>query len=633
MESYCAARIPDDLPGGVYRTEPIAHVEDHLRWMRRCGRSDTTLKARRRALTRLAEYLGHDPATAALPELESWQDQLPSRNQVRHQTQLIRPYFAWLLARGHRADDPAALLAVPPKPKRLPRPIPEDRLMVAIEKAPRRELPWLLLAGWTGMRASDIAQLRRDRIHVDGRGHRYARVVGKHGIERDVAIPGWVWERVEPMMWPEGWCWRRERGPGRYVDPPTAQHVSQYCNEYLARLGFPDRLHSLRHRVASRTLDDTGNASTVQEVLGHSSLSQVQVYARVGAAARADAVERLPRPASAPPRPATRPQIGGAAPLALSESELDSHVASWLATYRSAATISGFRQDVRVWREWCAREGVRPHEARRSDAERYRGWLEGGRHKLRGGRRGKYAPATVVRKLNAASSWYRYLADEGLVPSNPFLRVTRPPLPIESSTPCLTRDEASNLIAAAEAESTLAAAVVWALLSTGLRVSELCEANLADLRDAPTGLHLTVVRKGGRESLVSIPGAAGDAMRAYLAERPSRSGSKALLLRNGLRLHRRRVHDMVVELCGQAGVTRVSAHGLRHTVATLLLDAGVSIWDVQAHMGHRHTATTLRYDRARRARAGAAAAKLVEVLDIGPVQQPAPDPLDLSLAG
>lgn len=47
----------------------------------------------------------------------------------------------------------------------------------------------------------------------------------------------------------------------------------------------------------------------------------------------------------------------------------------------------------------------------------------------------------------------------------------------------------------------------------------------------------------------------------------------------------------------------ISMHGLRHTCATLMLDTGASIGDVQMQLGHRFLASTLRYDRARRARA------------------------------
>jgi integrase len=55
-------------------------------------------------------------------------------------------------------------------------------------------------------------------------------------------------------------------------------------------------------------------------------------------------------------------------------------------------------------------------------------------------------------------------------------------------------------------------------------------------------------------------------------------------------------------------------HGLRHTCATLMLDTGASIGDVQMQLGHRYLSTTLRYDRARRARADQAGNALTSAL-------------------
>lgn len=610
MSPYRRALHPDDLPGGPYRTEHISHIDDHLRWMRKSGRTDSTLRARRASLTRLAEHIGHDPATATLAELEAWQDSLPSLAAVRHQTQMIRPYYAWLQARGHRADNPAALLPMPRRPKRLPHPIAEDTLMQAVDQAPARVLPWLLLAGWAGMRASDIARMHRDRIHVDQQGNRYARVVGKGDVERDVAIPSWVWDRIEPLMWSEGWCWRRERGPGKGVEPRTAQHISQYCNEYLhATVGVPDVLHSLRHRVGTGVLDGTGNPRVVQEVLGHANLAQTQVYTHIAGAARSEAVERLPRPPGAPVRPPVR-DVAGARALDLSDDEIDQHLAAWTATYRSVESRNAYERDVEAWRAWCTLDGVRLGDVRRSHVERYRVWLE----TVPTGRGGdRYAPATVMRRMNGASAFYRWLTAEGVLARNPFLGTPRPLLSLESTTPGLSRDEAAALVEAAQTAGELEAALVWVLFATALRVSELVTADLRDVTDGPFGMHLHITAKGGRRAQVSIPGPAADAVRAWLAARPA-TPSKALLVRSGLRLHRRTVHTLMNRLTKQAGVTRISAHGLRHTAATLLLDAGVSVWDVQAHLRHRNIDSTLRYDRARRARAGKAATILADML-------------------
>ncbi|MFR9807282.1 tyrosine-type recombinase/integrase [Pseudonocardia sp. RS010] len=281
-----------DPPQGSYRTEHVGYLVEHLNWMRRCGRADRTIKARAQVLTWLAEFLGHDPSTATIEELEMWQNAMRSRDKLRWCTAMIRPYYRYLHQRGLRRDDPAALLAIPRPRRKLPRPIPDDRLMAAIAAAPRRILPWLLLAGWCGMRAGEVAGMHRRNIVLDARGTYWIRIVGKGEHERDIPVPGWVWEIIDPLMAPSGLCWRRQRGTG----PVTAQHVSQYCNEYLHGEGIPDTLHSLRHRVATLVAEDTRDLRLVQDLLGHSDLSSLHVYTRVQNRRIAEAVEALPRP-------------------------------------------------------------------------------------------------------------------------------------------------------------------------------------------------------------------------------------------------------------------------------------------------------------------------------------------------
>lgn len=287
--------ISDSLPSGPYCTEEIGWLDDHLNHMLRCELAEGTIKARRMVLTWLAEFLGHDPATATPSELDWWQANLPTINAVRWQTHMIRPYYRYLQARGVRPDNPAALLPCPKARKRLPRPIPDDRLFVAIADAPPSVLPWLLLAGWSGLRAMEIAKLEVANFSVDEDGEAWIRVIGKGDSERDVPVPAWVWEVIQPLLPEAGPCWTRRY---RKQDGPVRpKHVSENCNYYLrVQCGLPDRLHALRARVATAVLRDSHDVRMVQELLGHSNLATLHVYTRVRPTDMARAVARLPRP-------------------------------------------------------------------------------------------------------------------------------------------------------------------------------------------------------------------------------------------------------------------------------------------------------------------------------------------------
>jgi site-specific recombinase XerD len=275
-----------------------SHLEQHLRWMRLCGRSERTLVARRSVLVRLAEWLGTDPAHATYEQLARWQLHLHatiSLDAVAWHTSVARPYYRWLQAHGHRQDNPAALLPVPPRRRGLPRPMAERDVMRMLHDAPARLLPWLLLAGWSGLRACEIAPLQVDDFFADPAGRRWVRLLGKGDVERNVPIPDWAWQIIAARLPASGPCWRRERGHG----PVTAHHVSGRCNDYLHGLGIPDTLHSLRHRVATMVLEQTGgDLRLVQELLGHSSPTTTAIYTLVAPRRVAAAVDAVPGPAA-----------------------------------------------------------------------------------------------------------------------------------------------------------------------------------------------------------------------------------------------------------------------------------------------------------------------------------------------
>lgn len=289
----------DFLPGPGYPLDSASHLREHLVWMRLQGRSDRTLAARRRAVVRLAEHLGADPAHAGFDQLYGWQVALlrVSKTLVRHQTALVRPFYGWLHALGHRADNPAALLPLPKARRGVPRPIAEATLITAITSAPPRLLPWLLLAGWSGLRAEEIARIAVEDFFVDADGETWVRVLGKGDVIRHAPIPRWAWPLIAATLPATGRAWRRVRGRDRNIAPVTAQHVSQYCNHYLRhKVGVDDTLHSLRHRVATLTYEQTGDLRLVQDLLGHAQLSTTAVYTRVAPARMAVAVNALPRP-------------------------------------------------------------------------------------------------------------------------------------------------------------------------------------------------------------------------------------------------------------------------------------------------------------------------------------------------
>jgi integrase/recombinase XerC len=144
----------------------------------------------------------------------------------------------------------------------------------------------------------------------------------------------------------------------------------------------------------------------------------------------------------------------------------------------------------------------------------------------------------------------------------------------------------------------------WALFeclySTGVRVAELVGLNDADL-DISLGM-IRVCGKGGKERVVPIGETALEALQGYreilTAEfSASLPRSRAVFLNaRGGRLTSRSVQRILQTELKQCGMwQKMSPHGLRHTFATHLLNAGADLRAIQEMLGHASLSTTQRY--------------------------------------
>ncbi len=139
--------------------------------------------------------------------------------------------------------------------------------------------------------------------------------------------------------------------------------------------------------------------------------------------------------------------------------------------------------------------------------------------------------------------------------------------------------------------------VVELLYGTGIRVSELAGADIADLDQSRRVIR--VLGKGNKQRMVPFGAPAGEAARQWLAlGRPvwaSADSEAALLIGpRGRRADQRTLRAIVNRVTAAAG-TAVSPHALRHSAATHLLDGGADLRAVQELLGHASLATTQIY--------------------------------------
>jgi integrase/recombinase XerD len=266
--------------------------------------------------------------------------------------------------------------------------------------------------------------------------------------------------------------------------------------------------------------------------------------------------------------------------------------ARWLLAQERENTRAAYRRDIHDYFTWCDEFGIDTIAATSHDLRGYRRFLE------TGGAGRPYVATTVHRKLTSVSSFYRFATFEfdHIVSINPLTNVRRPKIANESTTVGLDLEELQRLLAVADETGPWEAAFVRMLFYSGARISEICNARTADMRTERGHRTIWVSRKGGKRFRLTVSDVAAAALDTHLAGRTG-----PLFLGNGGGpLSRHEASYRLSKLVRRAQIAKtITPHSIRHTAATLALDAGEDIREVQRMLGHEKIETTLRYDRSR----------------------------------
>lgn len=256
-----------------------------------------------------------------------------------------------------------------------------------------------------------------------------------------------------------------------------------------------------------------------------------------------------------------------------------------------ANTKRDYGAEVRLFAQWV---GKRAQEITFADLLTYRDSLteEG------------LKPSTIAKKLTVLRRLFLFCFEQGILPRNPAAGLKLPAVRDETSRDVLTLEECHRLLSVVDT-STLRGkrdlAIIAVLLINGLRICEICRANIEDLRKTEECWVLKVHGKCGKEADTRIREDVEAAIRAYLDARGMSDPSAPLFLgtthRSGSRLTTRTLQHMVTKYLLRAGIHRhgLVVHSLRHTAITLIILSGASILTAQEFARHSDPKTTTRY--------------------------------------
>ncbi len=254
----------------------------------------------------------------------------------------------------------------------------------------------------------------------------------------------------------------------------------------------------------------------------------------------------------------------------------------------SEHTVKAYRGDLENFRDFLLKEEKRIEDTDIATINAYVLTLYG-----------KNSPSSVERKVSAIRSFFSYLVRKGLATQNPA-KLVRTPKKEKHLPVFLSVDEVFNLVDVKDSEKNPLRvrdrAILELLYSSGLRVSELAGATLADLS---MGEAIIRVRgKGNKERIVPVGSKALSALGEYLDRRKElKPASDHIFLNSrGGGITTRSLARIIKKYGLVSGISKnVSPHVLRHSFATHLLAGGADLRAIQEMLGHASLSTTQRY--------------------------------------
>lgn len=256
----------------------VGAVAEHLRHCKRRNLRHSTIVQRQYALSRFRRWLHPgDMLKVDLDDLVAFLDRRMTPEARAVEGSHLKGFYRWAHMTGLISEDPTVNLIRPKIQRRLPRPIPTVELRRAIDEAPDHIRPMLMLASMCGLRACEIAGLRRQDV-LDTQDPAVLVVLdGKGGKQRVIPMPDEL--VAEFRTWavaPRGPVIPRRDGKLGHNEAWT---ICAHANKYLRGAQISHSLHTLRHWYGTAIYQASQDLRLTQELMGHASPVTTAGYA------------------------------------------------------------------------------------------------------------------------------------------------------------------------------------------------------------------------------------------------------------------------------------------------------------------------------------------------------------------
>jgi tyrosine recombinase XerC len=275
-----------------------AAIDGYLLEISSAGASAGTIRAYRRDLSELGAWAtarGSEPGQLVYRDLRGFAASLSERRlakaSIARKLAATRSFGEHLVATGVAAQNPADLLPTPKRARRLPRVLGREETAALLERIPAggplevRDRALFEVAYSCGLRAEEIVSLdlgdvdfESETIRVTGKGNK-TRVVPV-GEPAQRALRSYL-ETARRALGPS----RDERAlfvsrRGRRL---SSSDVRRRLSKWVREAAVAGRVspHTLRHSFATHLLEGGADLRSIQDLLGHASVSTTQIYTQV----------------------------------------------------------------------------------------------------------------------------------------------------------------------------------------------------------------------------------------------------------------------------------------------------------------------------------------------------------------